>query len=97
MAPPDDYAAARYEALSERIAHVKAGADRRAEQLGERIDRLSDRLDARAERIGQEKADQADLDKVAGTLDRVLFAIIGFSLTVAGSAALIVLQARGHA
>ncbi|MDO8209281.1 hypothetical protein [Conexibacter sp. CPCC 206217] len=94
---PDDYAAARYEALSERLTHVKAGADRRAEQLGERIDRLADRFDARVELLQREKADQADLEKVTGTLDRVLFAIIGFSLTIAGSAALIVLQARGRA
>lgn len=97
MAPADDYAAARYEALNDRIAHVKAGADHRAERLGERIDRLDAKLDARVEKLADQKADQVDLDKVTGTLDRVLFAIIGFSLTIAASAALIVLQARGHA
>lgn len=89
---PDDYAAARYEALSERIAHVKNGADRRAEQLGERIDRLDAKLDARVEKLAEQKADEVDLEKVSGTLDKVLLAIIGFSLTVAASAALIVLQ-----
>lgn len=97
MSSADEYSAARYEALSERVNHVKAGSDRRAEQLGERIDRLDARLDARVEKLADQKADQVDLDKVAGTLDRVLFAIIGFSLTIAGSAALIVLQARGRA
>lgn len=85
---------ARYEALNERVGHVKAGADRRAEQLGERIDRLDAKLDARVEKLADQKADQVDLEKVSGTLDKVLLAIIGFSLTIAASAALIVLQLR---
>jgi phage terminase Nu1 subunit (DNA packaging protein) len=85
---------ARYEALNERIAHVKGGADQRAEQLGERIDRLDVKLDARVEKLADQKADQVDLEKVSGTLDKVLLAIIGFSLTIAASAALIVLQVR---
>jgi hypothetical protein len=94
---PDDYAAARYEALSERITHVKQGSDNRTAALGDRIDRLADRLDARVEQLDRAKADQADLDRTDSKVDRVLFALIGFSLTVAGSAALIVLQARGKA
>jgi len=95
MGPPEDYAAARYEALSERITHVKAGADRRAELLGERIDRLADRLDERIEKLDSEKADQADLDKALSTLDRVLLAIVTGSIGFAGAAALYVLQLRG--
>jgi hypothetical protein len=95
MGPPDDYAAARYEALNERIAHVKASADRRAEQLGERIDRLADRLDARVEKLSQEKADQVDLDKASSLLDRILLGVLGASLAFGGGAVWFVVQLRG--
>jgi hypothetical protein len=93
--PPEDYAAARYEALSERITHVKAGADRRAEQLGERIDRLSDRLDARVEQLDRDKADQADLDKASSLLDRILLGVLGASLAFGGGAVWFVVQIGG--
>ncbi len=81
MGPPDDYAAARFtRRCPERITHVKHGADRRAEQLSERIDRLADRLDTRVEKLDAEKADRADLDKATGTLEKVMFALVGFRL-----------------
>ncbi|MDO8187225.1 hypothetical protein Q5424_09315 [Conexibacter sp. JD483] len=95
MAPPEDYAAARYEALSERITHVKAGADRRAEQLGERIDRLADRLDARVEQLDLQKADQDDLDKASSLLDRILLGVLGASLAFGGGAVWFVVQIGG--
>jgi hypothetical protein len=95
MGPPEDYATARYEALSERVSHVKAGADRRSAELAERIDRLAERLDARVEQLDREKADQADLDKATSLLDRILLGVLGASLAFSGGAVWFVVQLRG--
>lgn len=95
MGPPDDYSAARYEALNERIGHVTAGTDRRAVELSERIDRLAERLDARVEQLDREKADQADLDKATSLLDRILLGVLASSLAFSGGAIWFVVQLRG--
>lgn len=95
MAPPEDYASARYEALSERVTHVKASADRRATELSERIDRLAERLDVRVEQLDREKADQVDLDKATSLLDRILLGVLGASLAFGGGAVWFVVQLRG--
>ncbi len=90
--PPDDIAAVRYEALNERIGHVKAGADRRFERLDQQLDRLDASVDERLAAVTQAKADRADVEKLDSWLTWVLRAVVGFSLTTAGSALLLVLQ-----
>lgn len=81
---PEDFAAARYEALNERIVDMKAGVDRRFANVHGRIDRLD-----------EEKAERVDVDRLSSVVDKMVFAIVGFSLTVAGSAAIYALQANG--
>jgi hypothetical protein len=93
---PDDVSNLRYEVLSERIVAVKASADRHFERVEQRLDRLGSALDERLADVAREKADRADVEKLDAWLTWVLRAVVGFSLTTAGSALLLVLQMGGR-